>query len=116
VITSSTSQQALFQYKFSPDERGCLHCYFGSQFELALEIKIFDSPLAQVQHKLGSRQLDHQLWKLLHTKWKKTGVEVPLPQQLHGRSHWPGSSLPNPATPFRSLVHVLRSHSTLPWP
>ena len=68
LITSSTSQQALLQYKFSQDERGYLYSYFGSQFELTLEIKIFDSPLVQVQYKLGMRQLDHELGKLLHTK------------------------------------------------
>lgn len=116
VITSSTSQQALLQYKFSQDERGYLYSYFGSQFELALEIKVFDSPLVQVQHKLGMRQLDHQLRKLLHTKWKKTGVKFLLPQKLYGCSHWPGSFLPNRVTQFDNLVHALRSHTHLPSP
>lgn len=76
VITSQPSQQALLQYKFSQDERGYLYSFLGSQFELTLEIKIFDSPLVQVQHKLGMRKLDHQMGKLSHTKWKKDWCEI----------------------------------------
>lgn len=69
-ITSCTSQQALPRYKLGQDKRGDLLSYFASQFELMLEIGIFDSPLAQVQHKLGMRHLDHQLGKLLCIKQK----------------------------------------------
>lgn len=111
-ITSSTSQQVFLQYKFRQDKSRYFYSYFGSQFELTLEINIFDSPLVQVQPKLGMRQADHQLWKLLHAKGKKNWRDITADTETV-RTQSLAWLVPNQATQLDHLILILSSHSCL---